>query len=76
MDDLLDSQSAAESSGGNWLKFLDTAGGVAGKVLGALNPPKTNTPTTAKATTPTWLPYALIGGGVLLLLVIVGIARK
>jgi len=77
MDDLLDNQSDAEDSSGGWLKFLDTAGGVAGKVIGALNGNKNTTAAKpAAATTPTWLPYALIGGGVLLLVVIVSAFRK
>lgn len=77
MEDLLDQQSDAEDSSGGWLKFLDTAGSVAGKVLGALGGNKTNsTPKAAATTSPTWLPYALIGGGVLLLVVIVSDFRK
>jgi hypothetical protein len=78
MNDILDSQSdpsAGDSSGG-WLSFLDTAGSVAGKVLGALNGgDKKTTATPAKSTMPAWLPWA-IGGGVVLLVLGFVFTRK
>ena len=52
--------------------FLDSAGGVAGNVLGALNKPKTVVQQQAASSSSTnWGVIAAIGGGLLLVIVFV-----